>query len=386
MTLPILPIPDTRPGYAFQTPGDVGALAQGLQAVIQALMAGREAGQKQQQLDQTGQYYQDIAANQRADREDARAATAQQQANATDLGRALQALLTPASQPVTLPNGLTAPLPVGETPGIGQVAAGLRPELVPEFTKQAGPIVKEQEAAKEKRRQEASRTAFLNALSPEARPAGMALIATRDMGLDDATGRQLFSTVWGQAASPDLLATILRTHPDWAKLPVPEQVALYVDEMRERTEARFRPPPTPDKPDKPSVPTEGERRAAAMYKVGKKGFDTLESVLGKGKGVPGWTPQQLSKAGFGVGNVMTDSEFRQMRQAARLLSDAWLRYTSGAAVPESEVVRFAEGFIPQAGDDPVTLAQKREARQTMIDALKVAAGRGLAEYPEDPYR
>lgn len=146
----------------------------------------------------------------------------------------------------------------------------------------------------------------------------------------------------------------------------------------------FKPPST-----RAGLPTEAERKAAAFYASGSKGYETLERLLGgddpatpqvetgKGKEVPGWFAQQAAKIGLGAGNVMTNEQVRQMRQAALMLSDAWLRYTSGAAVPEQEVERFAESFIPRAGDDPGTLAQKAEARKTIIEALKRGAGRAL---------
>ncbi len=146
----------------------------------------------------------------------------------------------------------------------------------------------------------------------------------------------------------------------------------------------FKPPST-----RAGLPTEAERKAAAFYASGKQGYDTLERLLGgddpltpqvetgKGKEVPGFFAQQAAKIGLGAGNMMTNQQVRQMRQAALMVSDAWLRYTSGAAVPEQEVERFAESFIPRAGDDPGTLAQKAEARRTIIEALKRGAGRAL---------
>lgn len=70
-----------------------------------------------------------------------------------------------------------------------------------------------------------------------------------------------------------------------------------------------------------------------------------------------------------VGNRMVPEEY-QTRQAAVLqLADAWLRYTSGAAVPETEVARFAKAFTPLYGDKPGTLASKRAARQLVVRVL-----------------
>lgn len=126
-----------------------------------------------------------------------------------------------------------------------------------------------------------------------------------------------------------------------------------------------------------SIPTEGERKASAFYTSGKQGYETLENVLASGKGVPSWWARQAAKVGMGAGNVITNDEYRQMRQSALQLSDAWLRYTSGAAVPEQEVERFAAQFIPEPGDDEKTLQQKSESRKSIMLALKRATGRAL---------
>lgn len=154
----------------------------------------------------------------------------------------------------------------------------------------------------------------------------------------------------------------------------------------------------------PRPPTEGMRKAAAFYTAGKQGYDTLESVLsgddpttpevedGGARPVPSWLAQQGAKLGIGAGNVMTSAQMRQMRQAGNLLADAWLRYTSGAAVPETEVERFAESFLPRAGDDEQTLRQKSASRKTILAALRAASGESVPDptdataFPENPYR
>lgn len=136
------------------------------------------------------------------------------------------------------------------------------------------------------------------------------------------------------------------------------------------------------------MPTEGERKASAFYISGRQGYDTMESLLngtdGKAKAVPSWLGQQAAKVGMGAGNVLTNDQTRQLRQAANQMADAWLRYTSGAAVPESEVQRFGESFVPAPGDDPATLKQKADARRTIMQALEAGAGRALQSTGENP--
>jgi hypothetical protein len=153
-----------------------------------------------------------------------------------------------------------------------------------------------------------------------------------------------------------------------------------------------------NQPPKVKLPTEGERKAAALYSVAQQGYDTLEGLLvqkgADGKPVVGADKQPVMRGapslmdrgkqsiGMGVGNVLTGDQQRQVTQAALQLSDMWMRYTSGASVPETEVARFAQTFTPLPGDDPTTLKQKQAARGRIITALKGAAGRALVIPPE----
>ena len=153
-----------------------------------------------------------------------------------------------------------------------------------------------------------------------------------------------------------------------------------------------------NQPPKVKLPTEGERKAAALYSVAQQGYDTLEGLLmqkgadGKPmvgadkqpvmRGAPSLLDRGKQSIGMGVGNVLTGDQQRQVTQAALQLSDMWMRYTSGASVPETEVARFAQTFTPLPGDDPTTLKQKQAARGRIITALKGAAGRALVIPPE----
>jgi hypothetical protein len=94
---------------------------------------------------------------------------------------------------------------------------------------------------------------------------------------------------------------------------------------------------------------------------------------------PGWLDRQKAKVGMDVGNVLTPDKYQQLQQYALQLSDAWLRFTSGAAVPESEVARFAKAFTPLPGDSPASLTQKAKAREKMIQAMRQGAGRSVPD-------
>jgi hypothetical protein len=62
-------------------------------------------------------------------------------------------------------------------------------------------------------------------------------------------------------------------------------------------------------------------------------------------------------------------------QAARNFINAILRRESGAVISPSEFAEARQQYLPQPGDLPETLAQKRINRETVIANMKRAAGR-----------
>jgi hypothetical protein len=78
-----------------------------------------------------------------------------------------------------------------------------------------------------------------------------------------------------------------------------------------------------------------------------------------------------------LGNIVTGQqlpEYQAQRAAANRFVDQWLRFTSGAQVTPSERENAIKTFIPEPGDTPETIAQKRAARQQVLAGLKRAAG------------
>ena len=173
--------------------------------------------------------------------------------------------------------------------------------------------------------------------------------------------------------------------PEGPKAPTPGTPEYYA--MREKEAqiaARYRPAP------RSQMPTESERKNAALLMSGEQGYKTLDKILKTGKKAPSLKDSMLSKVGMGAGNYMTSDEHRQMQQASLQLADAWLRFTTGANAPEPEVQRVAQTFIPQPGDDDGTLLQKAQSRRTIIMALRQGAGRAapkeVVEDDDVPYQ
>jgi len=76
------------------------------------------------------------------------------------------------------------------------------------------------------------------------------------------------------------------------------------------------------------------------------------------------------------------SQFQQFDQAARNFINAQLRRESGAAISQSEFDNAKRQYLPQPGDGPEVLAQKKQNRDDVYKAL--AQGAGKAYTPDAP--
>lgn len=76
----------------------------------------------------------------------------------------------------------------------------------------------------------------------------------------------------------------------------------------------------------------------------------------------------------GVGNYLVSPEYQQANQAGREFLAAILRKDTGAAITNQEMDIYGKMYLPQPGDSPETLRQKREARGTALDALRLGLG------------
>lgn len=108
----------------------------------------------------------------------------------------------------------------------------------------------------------------------------------------------------------------------------------------------------------------------ALERLGDNLPDDSEEIGSTLGGRAATVGEQMKAAIPFIGNTMSSEEFQRRRAATYQIADAWLRYTSGAAVPEQEVERFSEGFTPQAGDKPETIADKRRARRLVASVLR----------------
>jgi hypothetical protein len=80
-------------------------------------------------------------------------------------------------------------------------------------------------------------------------------------------------------------------------------------------------------------------------------------------------------------NEVAPADMQMFYAAGRVLGDAYLRITSGAAIKEEEVFQFVTTFLPAPGDAPETLAFKRGLRDDLYRSLQFLAKGMWAELP-----
>lgn len=73
-------------------------------------------------------------------------------------------------------------------------------------------------------------------------------------------------------------------------------------------------------------------------------------------------------------NFLKSDAFRQAEQTGRELLAVILRKDTGAAVTPQEYNLYGDIYLPKPGDDPATIQQKREARRTAMEGLRMGLG------------
>ena len=71
-----------------------------------------------------------------------------------------------------------------------------------------------------------------------------------------------------------------------------------------------------------------------------------------------------------VGNYGTSEEFQKARNAGNEFLQAILRKDTGAAITDGEMTSYGKTYLPEPGDKPGVLEQKKQARLRALEALK----------------
>jgi hypothetical protein len=130
--------------------------------------------------------------------------------------------------------------------------------------------------------------------------------------------------------------------------------------------------------------TEGERKASTLLKRLQFSEQQIKDVL---KQTPDATkPEYLPTFIEGIsetGANLIRSEPRQQIETAQMdLLDAALTLGTGAAYTKEQLKGYSSSYFPKIGDSPKTIKDKEARLANIVEAAKIAAGRGAALVPE----
>lgn len=141
-----------------------------------------------------------------------------------------------------------------------------------------------------------------------------------------------------------------------------------------------------------------QRPTEAMF----KGYDYYISAVDSHLALEGLSPDTYPSVAdiikyenlpFGLGKLWADDETRQFFASVRPFIVAALRKESGAAITPAEWEEAAYRFLPQPGDDAMTLARKKRNRENVLrgmeltyDAVSDWAGASGYDVPQVSYR
>jgi hypothetical protein len=122
--------------------------------------------------------------------------------------------------------------------------------------------------------------------------------------------------------------------------------------------------------------TESQGKASAFQSQMVSASNAVNTLESKGFDPTSFTNQTAVKLAGGVANPAIPVAAQQYKQAQDQWSEAYLRFKTGAAATEPEVVRNNRTFFPVFGDKPEQIAQKADAREQAERDIGIAAGRG----------
>jgi hypothetical protein len=125
---------------------------------------------------------------------------------------------------------------------------------------------------------------------------------------------------------------------------------------------------------RPKAKLSGEQTKALTF----HGWTSLaeEQMQGKEALLSQGIAQELAGKVPFVGNKIQSAEYRRVRGAAERFVQGFLRDISGAVVGPEEIAKHMNSFLPKYGDQPRDIADKRAAREQIINGLYNAAGTG----------
>ena len=132
--------------------------------------------------------------------------------------------------------------------------------------------------------------------------------------------------------------------------------------------------------------TEAQGKASAFQSQMVSASNAVKGLEAAGFDPTSFKSQTAVRLAGGTANPLVPVTAQQYKQAQDQWSEAYLRFKTGAAATEPEVLRNNRTFFPVFGDKPDQIAQKALAREQAERDIGIAAGRGanLGAQPTAP--
>jgi hypothetical protein len=187
--------------------------------------------------------------------------------------------------------------------------------------------------------------------------------------------------MWGSVEHPSR-ANMVR-EPSWQLVETNQGLMHYNPKTQE-----FKPAFGPDGSPIAKKTSRGsngvERRVLSFYNRAKEASETL--MTPGENGVPDLETRFASQGaaqqlqGKYAPNMLQTKEQQMYRQAQRAFTEARLRKDSGAAIRDEEYAMDSKIYFAEPGDSPELVAQKRAARQSVLDSLAAESGHAYSEF------
>ena len=122
--------------------------------------------------------------------------------------------------------------------------------------------------------------------------------------------------------------------------------------------------------------TEAQGKASTFQSQMISASNTVKNLEAAGFDPTSFKSQTAVRLAGGAANPLIPVTAQQYKQAQDQWSEAYLRFKTGAAATEQEVLRNNRTFFPVFGDKPEQIAQKAAAREQAEKDIGIAAGRG----------
>ena len=117
--------------------------------------------------------------------------------------------------------------------------------------------------------------------------------------------------------------------------------------------------------------TDGQEKTIIYGNRAARALDALDQV---DTALTNYWDAQGSGLPLGIGNQVVSGDYQKARQLSNEFLSAILRKDTGAAITDQEMQIYGRTYLPQPGDSPAVLEQKRAARRQAVDDLRRGLG------------